>query len=203
MHIDLIRADADAVRATVDLVHRVSSDDLTRPTPCSDWDLRALIAHMTAQHEGFAAAAIGRGQDEAVWRPRWQDPRPLEAYAVSAALVLSAFEDPDVLTQPFHLPEIRPEPLPGRLAVSFHLVDFLAHGWDVAAALGIPWSPPPDALAAALPIAREVPDGEGRTLPGAAFGPGIPVPPDAPPEVEFLGRLGRSASWRPETAVRG
>ncbi|GLY94268.1 TIGR03086 family metal-binding protein [Actinoplanes sp. NBRC 103695] len=199
MPIDLLQADAAAVRATVDLTHRAAHADLARPTPCSGWDLRALLAHMTVQHEGFAAAAVGRGHDEAVWRQRWQDPQPFEAYAVSAAVVLSAFEGEGVLDRPFHLPEIRPEPIPGRFAVGFHLVDYLAHGWDVAATLGLPWSPPPDALAVALPIAREVPDDEGRTRPGAAFGPGIPVPPDAPAEIEFLGRLGRSAAWRPET----
>lgn len=118
---------------------------------------------------------------------------------MSAAVVLAAFEGEGVLDRLFHLPEIRPEAIPGHFAVGFHLVDYLAHGWDVAATLGVPWSPPPDALAVALPIAREVPDDASRTLPGAAFGPGIPVPPDAPPEIEFLGRLGRSAAWRPET----
>ncbi|MEV6630950.1 TIGR03086 family metal-binding protein [Actinoplanes sp. NPDC051470] len=199
MHIDLIRADAEAVRATVDLVSRVTPDDLTRPTPCDGWNLRALLAHMTAQHEGFAAAAIERGPDEAAWRPRWQDPKPLEGYAVSAAVVLSAFEADGVLDHPFHLPEIRPEPVPGRLAISFHLVDYLAHGWDVAATLGLPWSPPPDALAAALPVARQVPDDDSRTQAGAAFAPGVPFPPGVSPETEFLARLGRSVSWRPKT----
>ncbi|MET0418871.1 MAG: TIGR03086 family metal-binding protein [Actinoplanes sp.] len=195
MHIDLIRADAEAVRATVELVSRVTPDDLARPTPCAEWDLRALLAHMTAQHEGFAAAAVGRGQDEAVWRPRWQDPRPLEGYAVSAAVVLSTFEGEGVLDRPFHLPEIRPEPVPGRLAIGFHLVDYVAHGWDVAAALGVPWSPPADALATALPIARQVPDDEARTRPGAAFAPGVTLKGDASPEVEFLARLGGVPSW--------
>ncbi|MFG1603930.1 TIGR03086 family metal-binding protein [Actinoplanes sp. NPDC049265] len=199
MHIDLIRADATAVRATVELVNRLSPDDLARPTPCAGWSLRALLAHMTAQHEGFAAAAAGRGQDEAVWRPRWQDPQPLEGYAVSAAVVLSAFEGEGVMNRLFHLPEIRPEPVPGFMAVSFHLVDYLAHWWDVAATLELPWSPPAEVVIAALPIARQVPDDGSRTRSGAAFGPGIPVPPDASPEVEFLALLGRSASWRPET----
>jgi hypothetical protein len=58
MHtIDLRQADATAVRASVAVVAQVSTGDLGRLTPCAEWDLGTLIAHMTAQHRGFAAAA--------------------------------------------------------------------------------------------------------------------------------------------------
>lgn len=46
-----------ALRASVAIVAQVSERDLGRPTPCADWTLRDLLAHMTVQHEGFAAAA--------------------------------------------------------------------------------------------------------------------------------------------------
>ena len=198
MPMDLIDADAQAVRATLELTSRIKPEDLTRPTPCASWDLRALLAHMTVQHEGFAAAASGRGLSEAVWRPRPQEPQPVSAYALSAEAVLAAFAGDDVLERPFHLLEIRPEPLPGRVAVGFHLVDYVAHGWDVAATLGIPWEPPIEAVEAALPIARAVPDGERRLQPGASFAPGLPVTPETPPAIEFLAILGRSSTWQPK-----
>ena len=66
---DLRPLHAAAVRATVDLVARATPADLGKPTPCAGWDLAALLAHMTAQHHGFAAAARGRGGDETVWAP--------------------------------------------------------------------------------------------------------------------------------------
>lgn len=32
---------------------------MSRPTPCAGWSLRDLLARMTVQHRGFAAAAAG------------------------------------------------------------------------------------------------------------------------------------------------
>ena len=71
MHIneDLRAADAAATRDSVAVVAGVTTEDLTRPTPCAGWNLLGLLAHMTAQHHGFAAAARGHGEDEAAWRP--------------------------------------------------------------------------------------------------------------------------------------
>ena len=57
---DLIELDATAVRASVDLVAQLTPADLTRPTPCTGWTLHGLLAHMTTQHYGFAAAAAGQ-----------------------------------------------------------------------------------------------------------------------------------------------
>jgi len=66
---DLRVHDAAAVRASVAVVAQVTAADLDRPTPCAAWDLRALLAHMTVQHYGFAAAAEGNGGSLEVWQP--------------------------------------------------------------------------------------------------------------------------------------
>ena len=183
---------AAAVRATVDLVVRATVDDLTRATPCAGWDLAALLAHMTAQHRGFAAAARGHGADLAVWTPTPSGADFRERYAAAATDVLEAFASPDALDRPFDLPELSPDqPFPGRLALSFHLVDYVVHGWDVATALSLPYQPEPEILAATIPIARAVPTGPMRLTPDAAFGPAQPVPPGTDPLAEILLLLGR------------
>lgn len=198
MHIisDPRQTDATAVRATVALVASITAVDLDRPTPCSDWDLRALLAHMTAQHREFAAAAAGRKQGEAAGRPDPQD--PISGYARSAADVIAAFAPDEVLDRPVLIPGAGDRPLPGRMVIGFHLVDFVVHGWDVAAAMGLPWELPADVLDAALPLARSVPDGEERRLPGAVFAPAVRTPGDATPMTEILTLLGRSPDWQPK-----
>ncbi|HEY0639365.1 MAG TPA: maleylpyruvate isomerase N-terminal domain-containing protein, partial [Pseudonocardiaceae bacterium] len=55
---------------SVAVVAGVSADDLGRPTPCAGWDLRRLLAHMTGQNHGFAAAAGGAGPDPALFADR-------------------------------------------------------------------------------------------------------------------------------------
>ncbi|HEV8175445.1 MAG TPA: TIGR03086 family metal-binding protein [Actinoplanes sp.] len=193
MHtIDLRQADATAVRASVAVVAQVSTGDLGRLTPCAEWDLGTLIAHMTAQHRGFAAAAAGRGADLAVWRPDPPGDDPVRAYEAAASAVIDAFAEVDVPGRPFALPEISPDrTFPGRVAIGFHLVDYVVHGWDVAASLGTGFQLPDGVVRAALPIARAVPDGQSRTVPDAAFAPGRPVPAGAEPLAEILALLGR------------
>jgi uncharacterized protein (TIGR03086 family) len=193
--ISLLEADAAATRGSVAVVSRIAPTDLTRPTPCADWDLRALLAHMTAQHRGFAAAAAGRGGDLAVWEPTTAED-PVAAHAEAAAAVVSAFAAPGVLDRDFTLPEIPRAPsFPGRVAIGFHLVDYVVHGWDVARALGLPYAPADEVVAAARPVARAVPDGAGRLAPGAAFAPARPAPAGVPALDEILLRLGRDPSW--------
>jgi uncharacterized protein (TIGR03086 family) len=187
--IDLRSRHAHAVRATVPVVAQVRGDDLSLPTPCAEWDLGHLLAHMTAQHRGFAAAAAGHGDDLDLWQPRPLGDNVGEEYARASEAVIAAFADPDVLDRGLRLPEIAPDPIPGRTAIGFHLVDYVAHGWDVAHTLGLAYELPPDVLAAALPIAEGVPE-EGRVGPEAAFGPRLRHPGDDP-LARILALLGR------------
>ncbi|WP_433367410.1 TIGR03086 family metal-binding protein [Actinoplanes sp. CA-142083] len=190
MPTDLIALDALAVRKTVQLVASITAADLSRPTPCAEWDLGALLTHMTAQHRGFAAAASGHGGDLAAWS---LTPFSVRDYAASADLVLAAFAAPGALDRTFELPDFGAS-FPGRLAIGFHLVDYVVHGWDVATSLGRPYSVDASVLAATLPIARAVPDGPARLAPGAAFAPALPVPAEADPLAEILLLLGRKLS---------
>ena len=57
-----------AVLQSIDVVDTVREADLVRPTPCEGWNLLDLLAHMTVQHRGFAAAARGFGADMETWR---------------------------------------------------------------------------------------------------------------------------------------
>jgi uncharacterized protein (TIGR03086 family) len=186
-------ADAAAVRATVAVVAKISAEDLGRPTPCAAWNLGALLAHMAGQHYGFAAAAAGQGGDLAVWRPVPLGDDFVRGYAAAADAVIDAFAVEGVLDRPFEVPEISTErAFPGRVAIGFHLVDYVVHGWDVATSIDADWDLPDDVVAAALPLARAVPGGTAREVPGAAFAPALPVAGDATPMQEILAVLGRT-----------
>jgi hypothetical protein len=49
-------------------------------------------------------------------------------------------------------------------------------------------------VAAALPLARAVPGGAAREVPGAAFAPALPMAGDATPMQEILALLGRASA---------
>jgi uncharacterized protein (TIGR03086 family) len=193
-----------AVLSSVDVVRAVTPYDLGRPTPCAGWNLADLLAHMTVQHQGFAAAARGRGADLAVWdRATVADAvaaDPAGTYAAAAAEVLDAFAADGVLAATFALPELGTgATFPGALAVGFHFVDYVAHGWDVARAIRAPFELPTDVVTAVLPLVLAVPDGDYRTIDGAPFGPAIPATDAASDLDRILRHLGRSPDWTPPT----
>jgi uncharacterized protein (TIGR03086 family) len=191
---DLIELDATAVRASVDLVAQLTPADLTRPTPCTGWTLHGLLAHMTTQHYGFAAAAAGQ-DGPGPWRLRRPGPDPARDYRDAARTVLGAFAADGVLARDFTLPEFEPrQRFPAAQAISFHFIDYVVHSWDVARTLGLPVSFGPGLLAAARGVASEVPGGEARLRPGAAFAPAITWPEPGGLD-EIVALLGRSPAW--------
>jgi uncharacterized protein (TIGR03086 family) len=191
-----------AILGSVDIVAKVGPGDLQRATPCADWNLAQLLAHMTVQHRGFAAAARGNGADPAQWDAATVADAvaadPATTYAAAAADVLDAFAADDVLEASFALPEFGPGAVfPGAQAIGFHFVDYVVHGWDVARAIDAPFALPDDVIAAVLPLVFAVPDGDFRTAPQSPFARAI----DAGDAVSDLDRallhLGRSPAWTP------
>jgi uncharacterized protein (TIGR03086 family) len=192
----IVDLDARVVEATVSLVKQAGLLDLDRPTPCAGWNLAGLLGHMTAQHYGWIAAAVGHGADLSVWQPGPPVADPIGEYAEASRRVLEAFADDGVLDREFTLAEISPVlRFPAAQAISFHFIDYVVHGWDVARSLGLAYQPEPDLLAAALPVALAVPGGEARTRDGAAFAPGVAVPAPAGLLDQIVATLGRRPSW--------
>jgi uncharacterized protein (TIGR03086 family) len=192
---DIVGLDARAVRASVEVVSRASAADLARPTPCAGWTLGHLLAHMTVQHNGFAAAAAGDGADLVRWQTGAPAADPVGEYAAAAERVLATFAAAGVLAREFDLPPISASlRFPAAEAIGFHLVDFVVHGWDVARALGLGYDLGPDVLAAALPRARSVPDDERRRRPSAAFAPRVAVTGGGVLD-EIVALLGRRPGW--------
>lgn len=196
--IDIRELNRRAVLACGAAVAAIPAGALGGPTPCAGWTLGDLLAHLTVQHNGFARAVAGEATELADWRPAPPGADPVGAYRAAADRVLAAFAAPGALERTCFLPEIRGGvTVPVPLAISFHFVDHVVHGWDVATSIGVPIEFDPEVLAAALEVAALVPGGDARLAPGAAFGPDVAAAPDAPPLDRLLAALGRSPAWRP------
>ncbi|HEX2286934.1 MAG TPA: TIGR03086 family metal-binding protein [Mycobacterium sp.] len=205
MHMFTITADVlplhrTAVLASVDIVNTVKPADLAKPTPCAGWNLGDLLAHMTVQHHGFAAAARGNGAKADVWDPATVADAvaadPAGAYAAAADDVLDAFACDGVLEASFALHEFGPEAtFPGAMAIGMHFIDYVVHGWDVAATMGATFELPNDVIGAVLPLALAVPDGEIRATEGSPFQPAVAINGEASDMDRILAHLGRSPAW--------
>ena len=191
-----------AVLASVDVVSAVTAEDLSKVTPCVGWNLAELLTHMTVQHHGFAAAARGHGADPAIWQADSVADAvradPAGTYAAAATAVIDEFAGADVLDAAFALPEFGVgATFPGSMAIGFHYVDYVVHGWDVARTMDQPFELAADVVAAALPLALAVPDGSFRAGDSAVFGPTIPSTEPTSDLDRILAYLGRSPQWKP------
>ena len=149
---------------------------LDRPTPCDEWDVRALLNHILDTQRYFTGTA--RGEDVP---PPSPDPPdllggdPLATFEQSSADLKRAFNEPGVIdkTGP---------------ALGIASADQLLHGWDLAKAIGEDATMPEGLAAVAYEIIHGRFSEEQRR---GVFKPAVAVAPDASPQDKLLAYAGR------------
>lgn len=177
------------------LITGLSDLELSLPTPCQGWSLRGLLEHMVGQNHGFAAAARGDGADPAQWLPRALGPDPARTWQLSADQVEGAFALADVSTQVELAEFASPQPFPLQAAQSFHFLDTVIHGWDVAAAIGVPYECDRETTELLVGFATEIPASAEDRGPLRPFRAVVQVPADAGPLDHALALTGRDPAW--------
>ena len=190
---------AEVLDLTGGLIPQVRGDQWTAPTPCSEWQVRALVDHLVVGNVLYAGLLAGQVSMQDVARLREGDhlgDRPVEAYRQSASTVVAASEQPGVLERPVTLPFGR---VPGAVALHLRMVEVLVHGWDLAQAVGLPVRFPDDVVEQEIEFSRQaLPQLPADRRP---FGPSQPVPDDAPPIDRLAALLGRPV--RPAASAGG
>lgn len=196
---EILQQHRHVLETSAAVVAQVADGQLAYPTPCADWTLGELLAHMIGQNYGFAAAAEAAGGAGGPGVEAFA-PRPAGAdvsgdYTRSVRVVLDAFATPGLIDRRIYLAEVRGgTSLPAPVAVGFHLVDYVVHGWDVARAIGVPVAFDEAALTTALRVAEAVPDEAKSTDPAAPFRPSVTTANTGTLE-RILATLGRSPGW--------
>jgi uncharacterized protein (TIGR03086 family) len=168
------------------LIGSVRSEQLALPTPCAQWDVRALLGHVLAVVR--RAAAIGEDGSRPVPQivpidaDHWR-----RAFEAADAHARSAWAPRDVLTGatagPWGL-------VPAPVALSGFVLELATHTWDLATSIADRTPLDPTLATAALQIAVRLVPPELRDG-GGAFGPPIAAPAGADPEVRLAAYLGR------------
>lgn len=188
--IELLRPVLDDLAVVVDGTAGHDAD----PTPCTELDVAALRHHVASWLITFAD-----GYADPVGRARPSGAEVPEGVEADGATVRAATERLDdavragAADRPLQLGE---NAMPGQVALSMILWEYLVHGWDLAAATGAPWHPADEASEVALAFAPGMltEDYQGH---GKPFGPRVAVPDDAPPLDRLLGLSGRDPGWTP------
>jgi len=126
---------ASAVEAFRSLVHQVRDDAWSAPTPCSDWDVRALVNHVAGEElwtvpllEGSTIAEVGSRFDGDVLGAV-----PVEVVDGAAKAATAAFDEPGAAERTVHLSF---GDTPASEYAMQLIADHVVHGWDLAVAIG-------------------------------------------------------------------
>ncbi|MEJ2868399.1 TIGR03086 family metal-binding protein [Actinomycetospora sp. OC33-EN08] len=172
-----------------DVVGGIRDDQWRARTPCSEFDVAALADHVVGWSTTFAAGyadpegrapggptEVGGDRADAI---RDAADRMDEALAAGAA------------QRPLSLGGAA---MPGEMALSMILWEYQVHGWDLATALGRPWSPDEAGLEESLAFAPMMltDDYQGE---GKPFAPRVPVADDASAMDRLVAVSGRDPRW--------
>ncbi|MER7519271.1 TIGR03086 family metal-binding protein [Streptomyces sp. NPDC126499] len=184
-------------RIVARLAAEVPDARLDDRTPCPAYTVRHLLGHIAGLAVAFRDAArkdLGATTDTApdsgtpTLSAAWRDelPRVLDELG-------EAWREPAAWTGMTRAGGVD---LPGDVAGAVAVDELVVHGWDLARATGLPYTPDETALRATYAFLLAAENDESR---GDIFGPVVPVPDGAPLLDRTIGLSGRDPGWAPPT----
>lgn len=187
---DLLKA---ATAHAVPVVRAIPEDRLTAPTPCAEYDVKALVNHLLQVIVQFQALAAKQNADfsespdyvtespDLDWRDRFAD----EAGKLVAAWAAPGADEGTTGAMD----------LPARTVGCMALLDLTVHAWDLARATGQEYEPVPESSGVVAAL-REAVAGLGPTARKmGVFGEPLPVPEGASELERLLAETGRDPRW--------
>jgi uncharacterized protein (TIGR03086 family) len=179
-----------ACAATEQVVAEIEPGHLGLVTPCSEWDVRAVLNHLLGTLS-LGAALLTDTAPAVAMAPGGLPSRDLvdedvaTAFRVGADGLLSAAGG-DALQRAHHTPMGE---MPGAVLGGFTTLDVLVHGWDLAKAAGRRPAFDDGLAEQVLGFARQAITEQTRA---PRIGPEVPVPGAASATDRLIGFLGRT-----------
>jgi len=188
---DTIATMTKVIDETKRVVANVEPGQLGAPTPCSDWDVRALINHITGGSLMFAEAVeSGSVPDDRLGQLLAGDNLGDDyrgSFDAAAERAVAAFAIPGAMEKTVKLPFGE---MPAGVALQIAIFDVTVHALDLAAATGQSRSLDPEVLESAYGIGTAM-IGPDMRVPGV-FGPEVSIAADAPLPDRILAFAGRA-----------
>ncbi|MGH8984155.1 MAG: TIGR03086 family metal-binding protein [Acidimicrobiia bacterium] len=177
---ELLERTFDEVQRVVD---GVQPDQMGASTPCREWDVRALLNHMTG-----AVIMFGNALTDAGAPPEGDvvGDDPSGVFRQASKTTLDAWRQPGALDRTMQLPMGE---MPGAIAININLMDAYVHGLDLAVATGQEDTLDAGLAEMGLSMSKEL-DLDRFRMPGV-FGPEVQCGESAAPHRRLLAYLGR------------
>jgi uncharacterized protein (TIGR03086 family) len=173
---DPIELFARAAGGAVTMVERVAPEQRAMPTPCSEWNVESLVAHMVGGPR-YLLGALGA-----------ENPDDADAYRFAVARCVAELGVEGVLDRRCMSPAGLEWSVADACAGT--AMDQLVHTWDLAVAIGAERTLDGEAVDAV--VARFLPEMPEIGRAAGIVGPAVAVPADATARDRLLGAMGRT-----------
>lgn len=182
---------AHAVEEFQARVRDIGDDRWDRPTPCTDWDVRALVNHVVGEQrwvvpllEGKTVAEVGDALSGDLLGAS-----PKESAEDAAKAAVAAFSEPGALDRTVHLSfgDFNAAEYAWQL-----VADHVVHGWDVAVAVSADPHLDPDLV---VRVEQWWHKWEETYRGAGAVGPRFPFPEHPSRQDRLICSFGRDPSW--------
>ena len=189
LHAEMAAAASEDAR----VVGGVTADQLTAPTPCTDWDLRTLLNHtiLWTAHSAERRARDEPLPDELMSTDFVAQPDWAQAYAAQLDRAVAAWSDPGAWARELN---VMGAPTPSAGVGALLVAEMVLHGWDIARATGQDYHCTGPVLAA---TAQAVDDNAELFRKYQGFASPIELPEGASEFDRLLATSGRDPSWKP------
>ncbi|MGI5164889.1 TIGR03086 family metal-binding protein [Spirillospora sp. CA-253888] len=189
LHAHLAASAAEAAR----IARGVRPEQLAAPTPCAEYDVRALVNHWVLfTSHGLECRARRRPiPEELMERDFTADPRWAEAYAAQLDRAVAAWAEPAAWEGPILIGD---QELPAGDVLKLIIKELTVHGWDVARATGQDIAVSPEVGELMLKVVAEHAELYRRY---EGFAEPVAVAAGAPAFERALAESGRDPRWTP------
>jgi len=191
--VDFLESYRRSLSEFTDRVPQVGADQWEGPTPCAEWNVRALVNHIV--YEDRWTVPLVRGAALAEVGDRFEGDLlgadPSGAARDAAAEADEAFSEPGALERTV---ELSFGETPAREYGYQLLADHLVHAWDLAAAIGAERRLDPDVVRA---VADWFADAEAGYRRAGAIAARVEVGADASDQDRLIAAFGRDPDWQP------
>ncbi len=185
---DMVKLYTKAADQFGEAVHQISPDQWPLPTPCTEWDVRALLKHLVYECVWmpplFEGQTIGQVGDRYEGDILGDD--PIAAWNEARKVSIAAVQAPGAMETTTHLSF---GDVPGEEYATQVCFDLFIHGWDMRTALGMDTTMDPEILAAIMPWAEKTMDAYRAA---GAVGPMPSIAEDASEQTRMLALTGRT-----------
>lgn len=190
---DEIELLAGVLTKTAAVIEKVGDDQWALPTPCTEYDVIGLVNHIVGWVQVFEAAANGRAYEGDLTEFRLGDD-PANQFREAADSLVAGWTTHGLDRSV----RITGGEVPGAMAFNMTLMEYVAHGWDLATATRqpIPYTEQEAEATLTRAVATLPPEYRGENTP---FGVVVPIDDDAPAIDRLVAFLGRRPRPQPSS----